>query len=85
MSAAPYLTELALAERMLESVEVLDVLLMRPVLDKQRPLDLLVLATEVQGQGFLRGEDDLEGPVGVVLVLTDDLLHLLCFLYEGAH
>jgi hypothetical protein len=85
VSTAPYLTELALPERMLKSVEVLDVLLMRPVLNEQRPLDLLVLAPEVQGQGFLRGQDDLKGPVGVVLVLTDDLLNLLCFLYEGAH
>ena len=85
MSAAPYLTELALAERMLESVEVLDVLLMRPVLDEQRPLDLLVLAPEVQGQGLLRGQNDLQGPVGVVLVLAYDLLYLLCFLYEGAN
>jgi hypothetical protein len=55
VSAAPYLTELALAERMFKSVEVLDVLLMRPVLNEQRPLDLLILAPEVQSQGFLRG------------------------------
>jgi len=85
VSAAPYLTELALPERMLKSVEVLDVLLMRPVLNEQRPLDLLVLAPEVQSQGFLRGQYDLERPVLVVLVLADDLVHLFRLLNKGAH
>lgn len=85
MSAAPYLTELALPERMFKSVEVLDILLMRPVLNEQRPLDLLVLAPEVQSQGFLRGKYDLERPVRVVLVLADYLVHLFRLLYEGAH
>jgi len=48
MSATPYLTELPLAEWMLKPVEVLDVLLVRPIFNEQGPLDLLVLTPKVK-------------------------------------
>jgi hypothetical protein len=58
----------------------------RSLLDEQGPLDLLVLASKMKGKGLLRGQDDLDGPVRLlILIILDHLIDLVLVLDEGPH
>jgi len=71
MSGTSYLTELSLSERMFEPIKIFDILLMRPILDEQRPFDLLILTSEMESQSLLRRQYDLKWPICLILLLND--------------